>query len=35
GADVRLEAAYGDSDGDVAMLAIADEKGMKVFGEKP
>ncbi|HEY5290165.1 MAG TPA: HAD-IB family hydrolase [Caulobacteraceae bacterium] len=35
GADVRLEAAYGDSDGDVAMLAIADEKGMKVFGERP
>ena len=32
GADVRLEAAYGDSSGDVEMLALADEAGMKVFG---
>ncbi|MGH7022509.1 MAG: HAD-IB family hydrolase [Caulobacteraceae bacterium] len=35
GEDVRLEAAYGDSDGDTAMLALADDPGMKVFGEKP
>ncbi len=35
GEDVRLEAAYGDSDGDVEMLALADEAGMKVFGERP
>jgi phosphatidylglycerophosphatase C len=31
GEDVRLEAAYGDTSGDVAMLAIADEQGMRVF----
>jgi len=35
GVDVRLEAAYGDSDGDVAMLALAKEPGMKVFSERP
>lgn len=35
GEDVRLEAAYGDSGGDTAMLAIADEAGMKVFGGRP
>jgi phosphatidylglycerophosphatase C len=35
GEDVRLEAAYGDSSGDMAMLAIAEEAGMKVFGQKP
>jgi phosphatidylglycerophosphatase C len=35
GDDVRLEAAYGDSDGDVAMLSIAGEAGMKVFSGKP
>ena len=34
GDDVRLEAAYGDSDGDLEMLALADEAGMKVFGER-
>jgi len=34
GADVRLEAAYGDSAGDIEMLALADEAGMKVFGER-
>ncbi len=34
GPDVRLEAAYGDSDGDREMLALADEAGMKVFGER-
>ena len=31
GDDVRLAAAYGDSDGDAEMLAIAHERGMKVF----
>lgn len=31
GDDVRLAAAYGDSDGDADMLAIAHERGMKVF----
>ena len=35
GEGVRLEAAYGDTDGDTAMLAIADQPGMKVFGERP
>ena len=32
---VRLEAAYGDSDGDTQMLAIADEPGLRVFGARP
>ena len=31
GDDVRLAAAYGDSDGDTEMLAIAHERGMRVF----
>jgi len=31
GDDVRLEAAYGDSDGDLEMLGLAEEQGMKVF----
>jgi phosphatidylglycerophosphatase C len=31
GDQVRLEAAYGDSDGDKDMLALAEEQGMKVF----
>jgi len=31
GEDVHLEAAYGDTDGDREMLALADEQGMKVF----
>jgi len=35
GPDVRLAAAYGDTSGDVAMLAIADERGYRVFKEKP
>lgn len=35
GGDVRLEAAYGDSDGDREMLGLAEEAGMKVFGERP
>lgn len=34
GPDVRLEAAYGDTDGDKAMLALAEEQGMKVFNGK-
>jgi phosphatidylglycerophosphatase C len=32
---VRLEAAYGDSDGDTQMLALADEAGLRVFGARP
>ena len=35
GEDVRLEAAYGDSDGDTDMLTLSDQPGMKVFGERP
>jgi len=35
GESVRLESAYGDSDGDREMLAIADEPGLRVFHEKP
>ena len=35
GSEVRLEAAYGDSDGDQEMLGLAEEAGMKVFGERP
>ena len=31
GDDVKLEAAYGDTDGDAQMLALAEEQGMKVF----
>jgi phosphatidylglycerophosphatase C len=31
GEAVRLEAAYGDTDGDREMLALAEEQGMKVF----
>lgn len=31
GDDVRLAAAYGDSEGDADMLAIAHEQGMRVF----
>jgi len=31
GDDVRLEAAYGDTGGDHAMLDLADEQGMRVF----
>lgn len=34
GADVALEAAYGDTDGDREMLALAEEKGFKVFNGK-
>jgi phosphoserine phosphatase len=32
---VRLDAAYGDSDGDREMLAIAEERGLKVFQGAP
>jgi phosphatidylglycerophosphatase C len=35
GPDVRLEAAYGDTSGDHAMLALADETGFKVFQGTP
>ncbi|MDR3510390.1 MAG: HAD-IB family hydrolase [Caulobacteraceae bacterium] len=35
GEDVRLEAAYGDTDGDLEMLALAEEKGFKVFQGTP
>jgi phosphatidylglycerophosphatase C len=35
GEDVRLDAAYGDSDGDREMLAIAEERGLKVFQGRP
>jgi phosphatidylglycerophosphatase C len=35
GPDVRLTAAYGDTSGDTAMLALADEQGYRVFVEKP
>ena len=35
GEDVRLEAAYGDSDGDREMLEMAEEAGMKVFNARP
>jgi phosphatidylglycerophosphatase C len=34
GPDVTLEAAYGDTDGDREMLAMAEEQGMKVFNGK-
>jgi phosphatidylglycerophosphatase C len=34
GEDAALEAAYGDSDGDREMLAMAEERGMKVFTGK-
>jgi phosphatidylglycerophosphatase C len=34
GDDVRLEAAYGDTDGDREMLALAEEQGLKVFNGK-
>ena len=35
GEDVAVEAAYGDTDGDAEMLALADTPGMKVFGGRP
>jgi phosphatidylglycerophosphatase C len=35
GPDVRLEAAYGDTDGDREMLALAKTAGMRVFRQRP
>jgi phosphatidylglycerophosphatase C len=35
GPGVRLEAAYGDTDGDTEMLAIADQPGFRLFEAKP
>lgn len=35
GADMKLEAAYGDTDGDRAMLAIAQDAGYRVFSASP
>jgi phosphatidylglycerophosphatase C len=35
GVDVELEAAYGDTDGDLDMLALAKERGFKVFQGAP
>ena len=35
GDDLALEAAYGDTDGDREMLAIAESPGLKVFGGRP
>jgi len=35
GPDVRLEAAYGDTDGDNEMLAIAETPGFKLFEATP
>ncbi|MHB8530562.1 MAG: HAD-IB family hydrolase [Caulobacteraceae bacterium] len=34
GVDVRLKAAYGDSDGDAEMLQLAEERGYRTFGVK-
>ena len=35
GPDIRLAAAYGDTSGDVEMLAIADHRGWREFRERP
>ena len=35
GENVALDAAYGDSDGDVAMLSLAEAAHMRVFGGRP
>jgi phosphatidylglycerophosphatase C len=35
GEDLRLEAAYGDTDGDREMLAMAEQPGYRVFGDSP
>ena len=35
GDEMRLEAAYGDTEGDKEMLALADEPGFRVFGGRP
>jgi len=35
GDDIHLVAAYGDTSGDTEMIAMADEKGFRVFTQKP
>jgi len=35
GASARLQAAYGDSDGDIEMLGLAEERGYRVFVQRP
>ncbi|HEX8413916.1 MAG TPA: HAD-IB family hydrolase [Sphingomicrobium sp.] len=35
GADIQLAAAYGDTSGDTEMIAIAGEKGFRVFTGRP
>lgn len=35
GPDVRLKAAYGDTSGDKEMLAIAEQRGFRVFTDAP
>jgi phosphatidylglycerophosphatase C len=35
GDDVRLEAAFGDTDGDTEMLALAEQAGYRVFEDAP
>ena len=35
GEDVRLAAAYGDTSGDTEMIAVAKEKGFRVFDARP
>ncbi len=35
GENVHLAAAYGDSDGDIDMLGLAEERGYRIFGMKP
>jgi phosphatidylglycerophosphatase C len=35
GDDMRLAAAYGDTSGDTEMIAIAEEKGFRVFTQRP
>lgn len=35
GDDVHLTAAYGDTSGDTEMIAAADEKGFRVFTQRP
>ena len=35
GPDLKLTAAYGDTSGDTEMLAIAEEKGFRVFTARP
>ena len=35
GDDVKLDVAFGDSDGDLDMLGLANERGLRIFGERP